>query len=161
MRRVRLFTLRLGPDTIPVHLGWLFTLWQRKYYVDEIYGFLFVQGTHLVSRISAWFDRTIVDGVVNGAAWLARVASSVFAWIDLNIVDGLVNLIGWLGRGFSVVKGWVDLNIVDGVVNAVAIVTGWFGDRLRRLQTGRVQDYMLWVLLGLLAIAGVFLYMWQ
>jgi hypothetical protein len=155
MRKVHLFNLRLGPDVIPVHLGWLFQIWRRKYYFDEVYGFLFVQGTHLVSRISFWFDRTVVDGAINGAAWLARTLSVAFAWFDLNVVDGLVNVVGWFGRVFSALQGWIDLHIVDGLVNFVGLFTAWVGGLLRRLQTGKVQDYLMYVVLGVLVIGGV------
>jgi len=140
-------------------LGWLFTLWEKKYYVDEAYHYSFVLGTHLIARASAWFDRTIIDGLINGAAWLARTVSAAFGWFDLNVVDGLVNVVGWFGRVFSAMQGWVDLHIVDGIVNAVAIVTGWVGDRLRRIQTGRVQEYLLLVLVGVLILVGLFIFL--
>jgi NADH-quinone oxidoreductase subunit L len=151
------------PDPLKVRLsraglGWLFTLWERKYYVDEAYHYVFVQGTHLLAQAFAWFDRTVIDGVVNGAAATARRLSGVFAWVDLNVVDGLVNALGWFGRVFSAIQGWVDLHIVDGLVNGVALATGWVGNRLRRLQTGQVQDYLMLVLLGLLILIGLVIY---
>ena len=73
------------------------------------------------------------------------------------MVDGLVNLIGWFGRVFSALQGWVDLHIVDGLINAWAMATGWVGDRLRRIQTGLVQDYLMLVLLGIALIVGLFI----
>jgi NADH:ubiquinone oxidoreductase subunit 5 (subunit L)/multisubunit Na+/H+ antiporter MnhA subunit len=155
MSRVRLGTLRLGPDKIPVHLGWLFQIWRRKYYVDEFYGFVLVGGTHLLAKVSYWFDRTIVDGAINGASQLTRTASRGAAWFDLHVVDGLVNVVGWFGRVFSTLQGWLDLHVVDGIVNFVGLSTGWVGRQMRRLQTGQVQDYLLYVLLGVVAIGGV------
>jgi len=157
MERVRLGRIRLGERTLDLRLSALYTLWEKKYYVDEIYGFLFVQGSHLLARASAWFDRVVIDGAVNGAAFLSRLLSSAFGWFDLEVVDGLVNLIGWFGRVFSAIQGWVDLHIVDGLVNAWAMATGWVGDRLRRIQTGQVQDYLLLVLLGIGLIVGLFI----
>jgi NADH-quinone oxidoreductase subunit L len=155
MRKVHLFDLRLGPDVIPVHLGWLFQLWRKKYYFDEIYGFIFVQGTHLLARVSYWFDRTVPDGLVNGVARLVRMISDAFRWFDLNVVDGLVNLVGWFGRAFSALQGWIDLHIVDGLVNFIALFTGWWGRQLRRFQTGKIQDYLMYVVLGVLVIGGL------
>ena len=154
MRKVHLFDLRLGPDVVPVHLGWLFQIWRNKYYFDEFYGFVVVGGTHLVCRISYWFDRTVVDGLVNGVASLTRTLFGALSWFDLNVVDGLVNLVGWFGRAFSAVQGWVDLYIVDGIVNLIAGFTGWWGRMLRRFQTGKVQDYLMYVVLGVLVIGG-------
>ena len=155
--RVRLGRLRLRGKTFDLRLSALYTLWEKKYYVDEIYGFLFVQGSHLLARVSAWFDLTVIDGAVNGAARLSRLLSSAFGWFDLEVVDGLVNLLGWFGRVFSAIQGWVDLYIVDGLVNAWAWATGWVGDRLRRIQTGLVQDYLMLVLLGVALIVGLFI----
>ncbi len=155
--RVRLGRLRLRGRTLDLRLSALYTLWEKKYYVDEIYGFLFVQGGHLLARLSAWFDLVIIDGAVNGAAWISRLLSSAFGWFDLEVVDGLVNLIGWFGRVFSALQGWIDLYIVDGLVNAWALATGWIGDRLRRIQTGLVQDYLMLLLLGVALIVGLFI----
>ncbi len=140
-----------------IRLGGLYTLWEKKYYVDEIYGFLFVRGSHLLARVSAWFDLVVIDGAVNGAAWLSRLLSRALGWFDLEVVDGLVNLLGWFGRVFSAIQGWVDLYIVDGLVNAWALATGWVGDRLRRIQTGLVQDYLMLVLLGIALLVGLFI----
>ncbi|MGC9023318.1 MAG: NADH-quinone oxidoreductase subunit L [Chloroflexia bacterium] len=157
LERVSLGRLRLRGKTLDLRLSALYTLWEKKYYVDEIYGFLFVQGSHLLARVSAWFDLTVIDGAVNGAARLSRLLSSAFGWFDLEVVDGLVNLIGWFGRVFSALQGWVDLHIVDGLINAWAMATGWVGDRLRRIQTGLVQDYLMLVLLGIALIVGLFI----
>ena len=51
--------------------------------------------------------------------------------------------------GFSRVTGWVDRYIVDGVVNALSAWTLTTGDDLRLMQTGRAQDYVYGVAVGL------------
>jgi NADH-quinone oxidoreductase subunit L len=48
--------------------------------------------------------------------------------------------------------GWLDRYLVDGVLNVVSAWTLEAGDRLRRIQTGKVQDYVWAVGLGLLAL---------
>jgi hypothetical protein len=50
------------------------------------------------------------------------------------------------------VVGWLDRYIVDGVLNVVSAWTLDAGDALRRVQTGKVQDYIVAVGLGLLAL---------
>jgi len=159
MSKARLGKIRLRKKELDLHLGWLFELWRRKYFFDEAYDFVFVQGTHLLAKASFWFDRTILDGFVNGAAAAGRLFSRASAWIDLNIVDGMVNFVGWFGRAFADIQGWVDLHIVDGIVNGVARITGWIGDRMRRLQTGHVQDYLMLVLLGVLVVGGLLVFL--
>src|SRR5262249_34488435 len=47
----------------------LYTLFARKYFMDDIYetGIVRGLGQNGVFRLAAWFDSTVVDGVVNGA----------------------------------------------------------------------------------------------
>lgn len=94
-------------------------LW-NKWYFDELYAATAVAGTLAFSRISAWFDANIIDGLVNGAAKLTVLGSRL--------------------------SGWNDLRIIDGAVNGVARIIGWFGGTLREVQTGRVQTYILMAL---------------
>jgi NADH-quinone oxidoreductase subunit L len=61
----------------------------NKWYVDEIYDFLFVNGSpRAAARWLAAFDRRAVDGGVNGAGWLTRFVSSISIWWDTWIMDG-------------------------------------------------------------------------
>ena len=53
---------------------------------------------------------------------------------------------------FSRVVGWVDRYLVDGVLNVVSAWTLDGGDGLRRIQTGKVQDYVFALGFGLLAL---------
>jgi NADH-quinone oxidoreductase subunit L len=93
----------------------------NKYYIDEFYQATVIRLTLLLSAMSDWFDRTIVDGAVN--------------------------LLGWVGRQLGFAGGWHDQYVVDGAVNGLARVTGFGGRALRKLQTGRIQTY-LYVMLG-------------
>ena len=53
---------------------------------------------------------------------------------------------------------WFDRVVVDGTVNGIGTVTTGAGLGLRRVQTGRVQNYALGIALGLIAMAiGYFL----
>jgi NADH-quinone oxidoreductase subunit L len=52
---------------------------------------------------------------------------------------------------------WFDRRVVDGTVNDLADVTIGAGRGLRRVQTGRVQNYALGIAVGLLVMAGSFL----
>ncbi len=74
----------------------------HKYYVDEIYDALFVNRIKDLSTAFALFDAKVIDGLgVDGAGWLARVLSSISMWWDKWIVDGLVNLVGKFTRSLS------------------------------------------------------------
>ncbi len=111
--------------------GPLYRAMQNKWYVDEIYDFLFVNGLAKGGgELLGAFDRTIVDGGVNGAGWLTRFSSTVSIWWDTWIVDGMVRLSSF----------------------AVKLA----GYPVRLIQTGYVQSYALVFVAGVLAIIGFY-----
>jgi NADH-quinone oxidoreductase subunit L len=111
--------------------GPLYRALLNKWYVDEIYDFLFVNGLAKGGgNLMAAFDRKIVDGGVNGAGWMGRFASTVSIWWDTWIVDGLVRL-----TAFSVKLS---------------------GYPVRLFQTGHVQSYALVFVAGVMAMLGYF-----
>ncbi len=98
----------------------------NKYYVDELYSFVFIKGALLLARMGAWFDRAIIDFIVDGIA----KTTAFIAWIN----------------------GLFDHYIIDGIVNVIANGTFAFGDRFRRIQTGNINSY-LYVILGTVVLA--------
>jgi NADH-quinone oxidoreductase subunit L len=61
---------------ISVSLGSIYQTVYNKFYIDEIY--LFVTKRiifNLISRPVAWFDRHVVDGTMNGIAWIISSVS--------------------------------------------------------------------------------------
>jgi NADH:ubiquinone oxidoreductase subunit 5 (subunit L)/multisubunit Na+/H+ antiporter MnhA subunit len=52
---------------------------------------------------------------------------------------------------------WFDREVVDGSVNAIGRGTVSSGRGLRRVQTGRVQNYALGIAIGLIFMAGSYL----
>jgi NADH-quinone oxidoreductase subunit L len=111
--------------------GSLQTVLSNKWYVDEIYDFLFVNGLSKGGgRLMAKFDEKIVDGGVNGTAWLTRFNSLLLIFWDTWVVDGAV-------RGTSF------------VVRLLSYPT-------RLAQTGYVQTYALFFVLGVLVMFGLY-----
>ncbi len=53
---------------------------------------------------------------------------------------------------FSRLIGWIDRYLVDGIVNLSAWLTGQTGSKLRLTQTGRAQDYLVGVTVGLVVL---------
>ena len=120
------------PNTLEKSLKPLHGLLYNKYYVDEIYDFLFVNGLGKGGgEALGAFDRNVVDGAVNGAGWLTRFSSRVSMWWDTWIVDGAVRL------GSFTVK----------LLSYPVCI----------LQTGRVQAYALFVVVGVLVFFGYYL----
>ncbi|HKM90376.1 MAG TPA: NADH-quinone oxidoreductase subunit L [Candidatus Acidoferrales bacterium] len=86
-------------DRIAARWPGLYELLYHKYYGDEVYDSLFVNRTKDLATTLGDFDRGVVDGLgVDGSAWLTRFSSTVSIWWDKWIVDGLVNLSGALVR---------------------------------------------------------------
>jgi NADH-quinone oxidoreductase subunit L len=91
----------------------------RKYYVDEIYDAMFVNRTKDLGTALGVFDANVVDGLgVDGAGWLTRMSSRLSIWWDKWIVDGLVNV---LGRAVQVFSYPVRL-VQTGVVSSYALL---------------------------------------
>jgi NADH-quinone oxidoreductase subunit L len=70
----------------------------HKYYVDEAYDYVFTGRRKLgdvrlgvlgLGEASAWFDTNVVDGAVNAAGWLTRLAATISSWWDKWIIDGI------------------------------------------------------------------------
>ncbi len=62
-----------------------------------------------------------------------------------------------IGGHLAQLAFWFDRTVVDGTVNGVGTLTSDAGLRLRRVQTGHVQNYALGIALGLLLMAGSYL----
>jgi len=77
-----------------------------------------------------------------------RNAALAKFWVD----DVFLFAYRQLMLSLSRLVGWVDRYFVDGILNAVSAWTVSAGDRLRRLQSGRVQDYVYGVVIGVLAL---------
>ncbi|WP_321472829.1 NADH-quinone oxidoreductase subunit L [uncultured Paludibaculum sp.] len=111
--------------------GALHPILYNKWYVDEIYDFLFIHGLSMRGgSLMAAFDRTVVDGGVNGTAWVTKLVSRISMWWDTWIVDGLVNLSAYTVRALSF--------------------------PVRFFQTGFIQSYALVFIAGVFAMFGYF-----
>jgi NADH-quinone oxidoreductase subunit L len=119
------------PDRIQAGVGPLYTLLYHKWYIDELYDFLFVNGLCKGGgRVCGAFDRNVVDGGVNGAGWLTRFSAKVSMWWDTWIVDGAVRFTAFFVKMLSY---------------PVCI-----------METGRLQTYALFVVVGVLAFFGYY-----
>ena len=85
-------TKRFAPELIARRMSGFYRLLVHKYYVDEIYDALFVNRTKDLGTLLGQFDAKVIDGVgVDGAGWLARFTSKLSMWWDKWIIDGLLN----------------------------------------------------------------------
>jgi NADH-quinone oxidoreductase subunit L len=98
-------------------------------------------------RVDELYDRTVIRGFTQ----LARGLS----WFDKHAVDGVVNLMGVLSKGAAWIGGAIDTYLVDGAVNGVADLLLEGGRRVRRVQTGRINNYVLGVVVGIIILVVI------
>jgi len=114
----------------------LHNLLLHKYYVDEIYDALFVNRIKDLSTALGWFDGQIIDGLgVDGAGWLTRVFSRISMWWDKWIVDGLVNFVGWFPKFLSMPVRMFQTGVFSTyavfILIGLAILLGYYGHHVQ------------------------------
>jgi NADH-quinone oxidoreductase subunit L len=83
---------RIAPELLAEKWPRAYQLLLHKYYVDEIYDVLIVSRVKDLSTLFGLFDARVIDGMgVDGAGWLARFGSRVSMWWDKWVIDGLLN----------------------------------------------------------------------
>lgn len=98
------------PAKLAASLGGLYKAAYHKFYIDEIYLFITKKVLfNLVGRPAAWFDR--------------------------NVVDGMVNLAGKATQEIS--------------------------EGIKKMQSGKVQQYAIYFLAGVIVLAALFIYVWR
>ena len=115
------------------HVGFLAstrTALKRGYYLDELYYGTVVAAQAYLMRACAWFDKVIVDGIVN-------LVGKVSVWL-----------------GFVVAKA--DFWGVDGTVRGISNATGWAGATASKAPTGKISDYV-FMLIGAIVVIFILL----
>jgi len=122
---------KVSAERLANRMGPLYRGAFNKWYFDEFYYSVFVGGALALTRMLRWFDERIIDGVVNGAAVVARAVSDS--------------------------GGWFDDHVVDGAVNLTASTADRAGGLLGRLQTGRVQNYIVYIVFSFIVLYILFI----
>ncbi len=123
---------RRSYETLAKRYAGAWRLLYNKYFVDEGYMVGIIRPLLRLNSLAALFDRTVIDGIVNGSATVTRSLSGA--------------------------SGWSDRNFVDGIVNGLAAITQFFGATVRRIETGRIQHYFLFFLGGTLVLMLIRIY---
>ncbi|MCH2129837.1 MAG: NADH-quinone oxidoreductase subunit L [Pirellulaceae bacterium] len=118
---------KLHADDIRRQFQPIYAFLRNKWWFDELYDFLWVRPTLWISVCISWIDRRIIDWLLDG---LARVVVAISSLGDR----------------------WVDRAVVDGLANGLANWTYRTGVGLRRVQTGRLRQYVMFIVVGTVAI---------
>jgi NADH-quinone oxidoreductase subunit L len=105
----------------------------NKYWIDEFFGLTVTRRTMDLARGVFAFDSKVVDGAVNGSAWLTRLTSRITGNTDKYLVDGLVNAIS-------------------------AFVVRLMSPIVRAAQTGLTANYALVMVIGLLVAVALYFF---
>jgi NADH-quinone oxidoreductase subunit L len=62
-------------------------------------------------------------------------------------------------NGIGKPAAWFDKNIVDGFMNGLATVTAKISELIKGIQSGKVQNYALYFLGGIIGLAVLFIYL--
>lgn len=111
-----------------------YTFLENKYYLDDLYTGVVAGSTKgPLARAANWFNQNILDGIINGIGLGARkIAAVVYVFADQLIIDGAVNGSGQGSEGA--------------------------GQLLRKIQTGKVQQYASILFAGAVVLAGVLVF---
>jgi NADH-quinone oxidoreductase subunit L len=111
------------PDPLQATIGGLFTVLNRKWYIDEIYEATIIRFTAICGTFFRLVDKAVVDGILHAVAWTFWAISQIVRWVG---DEFLIN--GGFDAGCGGVRG--------------------SGRILARLQSGRVQNYFRVLSLG-------------
>ena len=101
--------------------------------------------------------RYYLDDLAWGLVWLVKgPAARAMNWINTYVIDGLVNGVGMAVKGLGkVVYGFVDQRGIDLAFNGLGAAADAAGSALRRLQTGKVQQYATGFIAGAIVLVVV------
>jgi NADH-quinone oxidoreductase subunit L len=110
-----------------------FSFLKNKYYFDEIYSAIFIKPV-------IWFAERVVYNLM-----------------DKGFIDGILHLFGPGTQGIgATIREKFDLPIINRAIgDGSANITYWFGGKMRAVQTGRIQQYLMLALIVFIAIGAV------
>ncbi len=116
----------ISPAAVATVFRPLYVFLAGRWYFDELYDALFVKPVMGIASLASGADRGVIDRIIDGVAWSARQLAGIDAWIDRTLVDGLVN--------------------------ATASAAWSAGLELKKLQTGRLRQYVMFIVVGTVAL---------
>ncbi len=116
----------LNPEDVRKQFAPIYTFLRGKWYFDELYEAIFIKPTHFIAARIANLDKKWIDGLIDS---LARWTNALATFDDL-----------------------IDRYLIDGLANAIARWTFSTGVALRGVQTGRLRQYVMFIVVGTVAL---------
>ena len=109
----------------------------NKWWFDELYDYLFVRPTLAISRfVAIVLDRGLIDGFINSLAYIYRGAAA------------FVSVVG-------------DRWLIDNIVDTFAAKTWDLALSMRSIQTGRLRQYVMFIVVGTVVLFVVASLWWS
>lgn len=105
-------------------------LLSHKFWIDEAFELAVVKPTLTIAEGLRRLDHAVIDGVIRAFGWLGLAIGKAMAVFDRSGIDGAV----------------------DGLGNSVSEA----GQGVRKIQTGNVQTYLMFMLAGIVLLVVVF-----
>jgi len=114
---------KFSPEAVRRQFPGFYRLLWNKWWFDEIYQVIFVRPVMFLARLVFRFDRAVIDWFVdNTARWTVKASELEDKAIDRTVIDGLANL----------TASWIYS----------------FGLWLRIIQTGKLRQYVMFIVVG-------------
>ena len=106
---------------------------KNKYYLDHLYNDVIVASVKgPIARAAVWFNKNVLDGFVDNAG------------------KGSV-------RAGKFIYDSIDQGLIEGTVNGSGKLSSQSGQGLRKIQTGKVQQYAALLFAAATVLAGIFI----
>jgi NADH-quinone oxidoreductase subunit L len=126
------FATAADADPLERMMPGVFRALNRKFYFDELYANTFGKLSYGLALAWNWLDRRVLDRIINGAGLLTMF----FGRVNFILDDTLLN---------------------DGA-DLLSEGTNAAGDSARRIETGKIQDYVSLIFMGVVVIGIIYLY---
>ncbi|MCG8451157.1 MAG: NADH-quinone oxidoreductase subunit L [Pirellulales bacterium] len=124
----------LNPEELRQRFKPLYAFLWNKWYFDELYWALFVAPSLLLAKWASKIDLGIIDAIIHGSAAMCK-------------------------GGSKVVDTVFDRTLVDGSVNGFARGTWDFGLWLRKIQTGSLRQYVMFIVISTVVLFAAVSYL--
>lgn len=110
--------------------------------------------------IAMWMYKTQnnkPDKVAASLSGLYKAAYHKFYIDEIYVFITQKIIFNFIGRPAA----WFDKNVVDGLINATGNTTQWISEKIKRFQSGKVQQYAIYFLVSVIGLALLFIYVWK
>lgn len=114
--------------------AWYWHVLQNRYGIDQLYH----------------------NALVVPSVWFSEVFT--YKWLDKKVIDGAIEGVarGTLALGVAI-RRWIDLRVINWLGDEIALGVREGSSKMRRIQTGRIQQYMLMAVLFVVVVGAVFI----